>query len=164
MMTDTTMGGPAEFRMIALTAPFITVAALLHAAAFGAEAWDAKALGELLAMPGAQGRLVLEADDHPIGLSICLVVAESAELLTLAVAPDARRRGVASYLVRVFLECAKKKGATNAFLEVAEDNLAAIALYNALGFRFEARRPDYYRREGNILVAAHVLQRSLTQI
>ena len=156
--------GHSEIRLIPLTAAYIDIAASIHAAAFGAEAWNRRALAELLAMPGAQGRLALNEADIPVGFSLSLFVVDTAELLTLAVNPGSRRRGVGRHLVREFLECANSALATNAFLEVAEDNLPAISLYNRLGFCFESRRPDYYRREGNIRVAASVLRHPLTQI
>ena len=151
-------------RLIPLTLAYLDIAASIHAAAFGTEAWNRRALTELLAMPCAQGRLALDEGDNPVGFSLSLLVADTAELLTLAVIPGNRRRGIGGHLVREFLECANRSLATNAFLEVAEDNFPAISLYNRLGFCFESRRPDYYRREGNIRVAASVLRHPLTQI
>lgn len=162
-MSVSSQGHP-EIRLIPLTAAYLDIAASIHAAAFGTEAWNRRALAELLAMPGAQGRLALDEADNPVGLSLSLFVVDTAELLTLAVIPDNRCCGIGGQLVREFLECANRSLATNAFLEVAEDNLPAISLYNRLGFRFESRRPDYYRREGNIRVAASVLRHPLTQI
>jgi ribosomal-protein-alanine N-acetyltransferase len=149
--------------VVALVPLAISVAAAVHQAAFPAEeSWDAKALSELLAMPGAQGRLALAADGAPVGFALHLLVADSAELLTLAVIPERRRRGTGKALLDDFLECGKQFGAINAFLEVAEDNISALSLYKRAGFRFAARRPDYYHRASNIRVAAQVLSRPLT--
>lgn len=147
--------------IVALVPAALAVAAEVHRAAFPSEGWDAKALGELLAMPGAQGRLAVAADGEPVGFALHLLVADSAELLTLAVPPARRRRGLGRALLDDFLECAKQFGAANAFLEVAEDNVSALSLYKRAGFRFLARRPDYYLRTGNIRVAAQVLSLQL---
>ena len=151
-------------RLIAFVPPMIPIAATLHRAAFGDEGWDIKALTELLAMPGAQGRFAIDADDGPLGFLLSLHIVDTAELLTLAVDPASRRRGIGSLLVRDFLANAKEGGATNAFLEVAEDNIPAISLYKREGFEAEGRRRDYYRRSGNIRVDAHILRHRLAQI
>lgn len=111
----------------------------VHAAAFD-RPWDAAAFRALLAGPGVYG---FRAED---GLILCRVVAGEMEVLTLAVAPAARRRGLAKALVGAALEAARSAGAQAAFLEVAEDNAPAAALYAGLGFRRSGLRRAYYRR------------------
>jgi ribosomal-protein-alanine N-acetyltransferase len=143
----------------------LPIAAELHRLAFDFEAWDATALGEVLAMPGAFGLLAIgpapEAKAAPLGLLMGLLVAQDAELLTLAVPPARRRQGVATLLTRDFLRRATAAGALNVFLEVAEDNVPAQHLYSRLGFKMEGKRRGYYQRPGGRTVAAHLLRRSL---
>jgi ribosomal-protein-alanine N-acetyltransferase len=137
-------------------------AARIHKEAFGWEAWDQKALGEVLQMPGAGGLMAVDAqhgDRQKLGFLLYLLVAETAELLTIAVRPGSRRAGVASGLVEHFLARAAATGAKRALLEVAEDNAAARSLYARLGFTLEGRRADYYRRPGNRHMAALLLGR-----
>ena len=62
------------------------------------------------------------------------------EILNLAVAPSARRRGVALRLLEQELE----RGQGSWFLEVRESNTAAIRLYRTLGFQPAGRREHYY--------------------
>jgi polysaccharide biosynthesis protein PslH len=62
------------------------------------------------------------------------------EVLNLAVAPAARRKGVALRLLEHELE----RGQGSWFLEVRESNTAAIALYEGMGFRRVGRRKEYY--------------------
>lgn len=81
---------------------------------------------------------------RPRGFLLGRVVADEAELLTLAVAPDARRQGIASALVAEFAATSRVRGAGRAFLEVAADNVAAQALYRATGWRETGRRRRYY--------------------
>ena len=72
------------------------------------------------------------------------VIADEAELLTLAVCPQCRRTGLARELVQRFADHAAGAGATSAFLEVAADNLPAQALYAATRWQPSGRRRDYY--------------------
>lgn len=76
------------------------------------------------------------------------VVAGEATLLTIAVAPIARRLGLGRALVADFLTQSRQRQATSAFLEVAETNHAARALYTAAGFAPTGRRKGYYRAAG----------------
>lgn len=95
------------------------------------------------------------------GLLIGRAVAGEAELLTIAVAPQARRRGVGAELVARFLYQARLRGAEEAFLEVAAGNLAALTLYRAHGFSEAGRRRGYYRHPDGRAEDALILRRSL---
>lgn len=81
------------------------------------------------------------------------VVADEAELLTIAVDPAARSQGTGRALVDAFLTQARKRGAVTAFLEVAETNAAALSVYAAAGFIQTGRRKGYYRGQGLIVDA-----------
>lgn len=132
--------------------------AALHAEAFEAP-WSASTFGDLLALPGVL--LEVEAD----GFVLIRVAADEAEILTLAVRPAARRAGLASRLVAVASRQAAERGAARLFLEVAEDNVAARALYARLGFETAGRRPRYYARTNgdpvDALLLVLILQASL---
>lgn len=111
--------------------------------------WSARDIEELFAGPGVYG--FLAADDAPLGMILCRVVADDCEILTIAVTPDARRRGVGKALVRAAMGAAAQAGADAAFLEVAVDNAPAAALYAGLGFRRIGLRKGYYDRpEGEV--------------
>lgn len=117
--------------------------------------WPAAGIAEILATPGAF--LLSEPDGFLVGR----VVAGEAELLTLAVAPTARRRGIAARLLAGFLGRAAGDGASRAFLEVAADNAPARALYAAAGFAEAGRRPRYYLGPDGTATDALILARSL---
>lgn len=114
------------------------------------EPWDAKAMAELLAMPGAYG--FLAGGDKPQGFVLCRAAAGEAEVLTILVLPPYRRTGLGSELLRAALEQAKAAGAGTMFLEVAADNANGKALYAAHGFTQVGRRPRYYHGEIDALV------------
>jgi ribosomal-protein-alanine N-acetyltransferase len=115
--------------------------AVLHATAF-AHPWNAEAIAEVLAGPGAFG---LRADG---GFILARTLAGEAEILTLAVAPLARRRGLAKRLVEAAIVQSLAAGADSLFLEVAADNAPAIALYVGAGFETVGRRRGYYASPG----------------
>jgi len=142
------MNGPAPAG--AEQAPLL---AEIHAAAFPpAEAWDAAAIATLLATPGT-GALLLGRE----GMALLRVAADEAEILTLAVRPESRRRGAGRALLDAAMEAAAAAGAARMLLEVAEDNAAARALYAAAGFAPAGRRPRYYPDGRDALVLAAVL-------
>ncbi|MFV0473883.1 MAG: GNAT family N-acetyltransferase, partial [Pikeienuella sp.] len=127
-----------------------------HRAAFPPEerGWSAAEIGAL----AANGRLIAREDDE--GFALISLAADEAELLTLAVAPALRRQGAGRALLAAAMAQAAAGGATTMFLEVAEDNEAAIALYRSAGFAPAGRRPRYYRR-GAALVDALLLRVSI---
>lgn len=92
------------------------------------------------------------------GFILGRVVLDEAELLTVAVAPEARRRGLGRYLLAAFEAAAVARGAARAFLEVAEDNVGALALYSGAGWGRVGWRAGYYARPGGA-VAALVMAR-----
>ncbi len=121
--------------------------AAIHAAAFPpAEAWSAEAIASLLATPGCFA--LAEAD----GFVLARVAADEAEILTLAVRPAARRRGLAARLVARAATAAAALGARVLWLEVAEGNAPALGLYRALGFVEAGRRRGYYAGGTDALV------------
>ncbi|ARJ68935.1 GNAT family N-acetyltransferase [Paracoccus contaminans] len=113
--------------------------AALHAVCFRhPRPWSAREFADLAAAPGA---LLLTAGG---GFLLGRVIADEAELLTIAVPPACRRSGVGRALVNRFLSRAGQAGAAAAFLEVASDNAAALSLYGATGWTPAGRRRDYY--------------------
>ena len=136
----------------------LAVAAALHAGCFDS-AWNEAAMAEILAMPGSFGVLA-QIGDQPVGLVIALAVGTEAEILTLAVLPKFRRRGIARRLLAWVVDRLSGAGCQRLLLEVAEDNAAARTLYGKLGFAEVGRRPSYYRRFAGT-AAAIVLARAL---
>jgi ribosomal-protein-alanine N-acetyltransferase len=128
----------------------------LHALAFSAtRAWTAQEFSDLLRHPGA---ILVDTDASFVLLR---VVADEAEVLTLATDPARRRQGLARAALRTGEAAAEKRGATTIFLEVAEDNTAARALYAAAGYVPVGRRPGYYIPKDGAAVAALVLRKGL---
>lgn len=98
---------------------------------------------------------------EPNGFLLGRVVAGEAELLTLAVAPDHRRQGIANRLMTDFIHNARLKGGEDAFLEVSRDNTGAKALYCAHDFLETGVRKNYYEKHNGPRVDAIVMGRKL---
>ena len=75
----------------------------------------------------------------------CWVIFDELHINSLAVAPDARRRGHARRLLDHVFQDVVSDGVTAATLEVRRSNTAALALYNRLGFQVEGVRANYYQ-------------------
>ena len=119
--------------------------ASLHASAFE-KPWRAQDFAALFT-PGAWAWLAFQGASA-VGLVFVRAVVDEAEVLTLAVAPSARRRGVAQGLLKAAIAALDRQGVIDLWLEVAETNFAALALYQGLGFHPAGRRSGYYSGEG----------------
>jgi ribosomal-protein-alanine N-acetyltransferase len=115
--------------------------AALHARAFP-RPWSAGEIAKLLQNPTTFA-LIARAGDAQ-GFVMAWSAAGDAEILTVAVVPEARRSGVGAALVTSAGVAALVRGAASMHLEVAEDNAAARALYAKLGYAEVGRRPGYY--------------------
>ncbi|MHC3126287.1 alanine acetyltransferase [Brevundimonas sp. GN22] len=113
--------------------------AAIHQEAFDVP-WSEQAFAELLASPGVQ----LAGDER--GFILTRTVAGEAEVLTVAVRPDFRRQGLGHQLMAEAIVCSAALGAERMFLEVAQSNVAAIALYKSRGFEQVGLRKNYYQR------------------
>ena len=145
-------------RLVPASAALATDLARAHAEGFDAP-WSQAEIATLFEASGVFGYLVDEAG--PIGMILCRVAFDEAEVLTVAVAPATRRRGIGRALVQAACDRAATSGARSMFLEVAVDNSRAIALYEALEFREAGRRPKYYDRGEHGRVDALVMRRDL---
>ena len=98
---------------------------------------------------------------QPLGFAMGRVIVDEAELLTLAVHPDARRQGTGKFLLQKFESKAKLSGAITSFLEVATNNHPAIRLYEGHGYRHSGRRRGYYHHPDGMHFDALILSRDL---
>lgn len=78
------------------------------------------------------------------GFIVWRAVADEAELITIGVAPDARRTGIGAAMIGIMEGELKKAGVKSVFLEVAENNAPARKLYEQNGYVQIGVRPKYY--------------------
>ncbi len=131
--------------------------ASLHARCFETpRPWSAAEFTSLQEMPG------IICDGSATGFILGRIAGPEAELLTIAVTPEARGTGRGAKLVKQYHTRAKALGATESFLEVAATNAAAIALYLKSGYKKTGKRPRYYRTPDGQTIDALVFSRDLT--
>lgn len=113
--------------------------------------WSAESVAATLGTPGCVALLA------PGGCALLRTAGGEAEVLTIAVTPGARRRGLGAALLDACLAAAAAAGAGRLLLEVSAANEPAISLYARAGFAEIGRRRDYYAgrvgREDAVLMA-----------
>lgn len=106
------------------------------------EAWTRNQVVGILSLPGVW-LTIAERAGGSVGFTLARATLDEAELLLLAVIPEARRGGVGAALVRgVVADCAAR-GVASLHLEVRDGN-DAIKLYSRNGFAKVGERRDYY--------------------
>ncbi len=123
------------------------------------EAWTrAQCLG-MLSLPGVW-LLLARTGDATTGFALTRAIAGDAELLLLAVRPDARGQGIGRALLRAAIEGARSRGAQQICLEMRADN-AATHLYRSEAFVKRGERRQYYTGPGGERHDAHTYVRPL---
>ena len=143
----------------------LPVLTALHAACFTApwdQPWTQRSFAEVLQMPGSGARIAALGAE-PVGFAVARVVADEAELLLIGIHPAHRRAGHGRVLLDHLFDSLRAAGAARLFLEVAESNRAATALYRAAGFEPVGRRPKYYENQ-DALVLVKALRANIPQI
>ena len=96
--------------------------------------------------------LVLEEDGAVVGYIGLKLISDEAHVMTIAVSPERRRRGLARTLVEAALADPASARARRVYLEVRPSNAGARALYGSLGFVETSLRPAYYGDEDALLM------------
>lgn len=109
----------------------------------GADGWSAQ---DFLDEAAKEGGIVLAAldGDRIIGAVAGFTASDTGEILTVATAPEYRRKGIAKALLSEFFSLIPDETETIA-LEVRQSNTAAIALYESFGFEKAGVRKRFYR-------------------
>jgi [ribosomal protein S18]-alanine N-acetyltransferase len=97
-----------------------------------------------------------------IGFAISRIAMDEAEILSIAIAPGYRGRGLSRNLLLTHLGHLAGRGVATVFLEVEENNQPARRLYDRAGFVVVGRRERYYREAGGEELNALVMRRDLS--
>jgi [ribosomal protein S18]-alanine N-acetyltransferase len=121
--------------------------------------WSAEEFERLLADRSVMAHRAM-AGRRLVGFILSRGAADEAEILSVAVAASARRRGTARRLLNMHMGRLTANGVRRLLLEVDEGNAAARQLYARAGFYEVGRRQGYYSG-GSGGAAALVLCRDL---
>lgn len=88
--------------------------------------------------------LVAEGDNAIVGGCMLTMIAGEGDISNVAVYEDYRGQHIATLLMQELLRVGEKKGICDFTLEVREQNLPAIRLYEHVGFVSEGIRPNFY--------------------
>ncbi|MEP3046994.1 MAG: ribosomal protein S18-alanine N-acetyltransferase [Roseibium sp.] len=123
----------------------------IHARSFSHK-WGA---AELARMKAQNGTIILVARRSspygtrtPLGFLILRLAADEAEVLTVAVHPRQRGRGIGKKLMEAGLFRLYSDRCKSLFLEVDSSNESAVLLYRSLGFKEVGQRKSYYSDSG----------------
>lgn len=89
--------------------------------------------------------VVLEAEQPQVAYLIWDYVLNEAQILNLTVDIDFQGKGYAKQLIKNFIQDCLKNGIVKIFLEVRKDNIPALSLYKAIGFKQVGLQKNYYR-------------------
>jgi [ribosomal protein S18]-alanine N-acetyltransferase len=97
-----------------------------------------------------------------IGFAVSRIGADEAEILSVAIDPDHRGRGLSRNLLLTHLGHLAGRGVRTLFLEVEENNQPARKLYERVGFAAVGRRERYYQQPGGEQLNALLMRRDLS--
>ena len=107
--------------------------------------WSADSFLEMISKEDAR-YYVAEEDGRLLGGCGVLMIAGGGNITNVAIAPEARNRGIGTALLRHLMAEGDREGLTAYTLEVRVSNAAAIHVYEKLGFVSAGVRPGFYEK------------------
>ena len=133
-----------EGKIVPMTRDQVKAVAELEKTCFS-DPWSERSVAGELDNPLSLWFVALDGD-RLLGYVGCQRVPPEADVMNLAVVPEARRRGLGRRLMETLWETLMALGDESLTLEVRAGNAPAIALYEGLGFAQVGRRPNYYEK------------------
>lgn len=132
-----------DYQITPMTAAHLPQIAALERRCFPADPWSEELFRDALDNPRAAILLAEGEDGTVLGYAVLSVVLDEGNLDNIAVAPEARRQGVADALLGALTGFGRDHLSV-LMLEVRASNAPAIALYKKHGFAAVGRRKNYY--------------------
>lgn len=132
----------------------------LHARSFY-RGWPRQDIETYIADTDTPTLVACDKNHKVAGFAMLRLLGDDAELMTIAVDPKYRGKGVGEALMRACFDDLLMTPSKRMILEVAADNPAAIKLYGKLGFNKISERKGYYARPDGQPATALVMARNL---
>ena len=139
-------------KILTLSENHAALLAEMHVRIFSYQKWTKDDFLQIFKNPVAHGLLLL-SEENPIGYMLWHKVAEEAEIITIGILPDFQNKDFGQKLFTAFESHCCENKLTKIFLDVAENNKAAIAFYQKQGFVFKDRRKAYYKIDADTVDA-----------
>ena len=152
--------GPAGLHIEPAQPKDADMVAKLHAHGFY-RGWPREDFAAYISGEGTPLYVACDAKRKIAGFAMLRHLGEEAELISIAVDPKWRKRGVGVALLRALIDDLLMSPAKKLFLEVAADNVAALKLYGKFGFQKVSERRGYYPRPDGTPATAIVMARDL---
>jgi ribosomal-protein-alanine N-acetyltransferase len=142
-------------------APHAQDCAAIHSQSF-AHPWSVAEIEQLLLAKEVFADGAFEPKTKVLsGFVLSRRAADEAEILTIAVDPAYRRRGIGFELLRSHISQLTLQRVRSLFLEVDENNASARALYAQFGFLKVGERKSYYRTPSGEKATAYIMRLDL---
>lgn len=115
------------------------------------EFWNEKILSDEFENENSEYFILIDGDKL-LGFAGLWFNIDEAHIMNIAVKDEYRKNGFGTRLLKFLIEEAKEKRKACITLEVREDNMPAIALYEKLNFEKIGRRKKYYNSEIDAII------------
>ena len=119
----------------------------IHQASFTG-GWSEESITETALSPNSYN-FIAESENQAVGFIIIKIASDEIEIITICTSPEYQRQGIARELLQEAIKHSKQSKAKSIYLEVSENNIAAINLYLSSEFQKTGMRKNYYDEDGN---------------
>lgn len=119
--------------------------------------WNYDILKEELEYSSSFFKVAKKNDIEIVGFAGFKAIVDEADIMNIVVKKSFRNNGVGSFLLENLISCAKEIKLNSLNLEVHENNLSAIYLYNKFGFEHIGIRKKYYNGINDAIIMKKML-------
>lgn len=119
--------------------------------------WNYNILKEELESPNSKYIIAKTNDGEIIGFTGIKVLVDNADIMNIVVKKSWRNQGVGNLLLNNLISICKDLNLLSLSLEVNEDNLPAIHLYEKFGFKQVGLRKNYYQDKNGIVMSYKIM-------
>ena len=120
--------------------------------------WNYNILKEELESPNSKYIIAKTNDDEIIGFAGIKIIVDTADIMNIVVKKSWRNQGVGNLLLNNLVSLCKNLNLSSLSLEVSENNIPAIHLYEKFGFKQVGLRKNYYCNNNDGIVMKYIIK------